>query len=551
MPDDSLSSRDVYRTAAELIVDIASTDDASEAYTRVSECLRGLVGSDHSAVMIYDQDDSDLHFVGSSGIDLSDLTALPKLRSDPSTRQKMACGPRSKAVVFRTEEDAPVTARGLINALGIGSVMTASIILKGELIGYLAAARRKDGGQFTDSDAEVTAFLADCIAPSMNQIRTSNKLMQVQEETERILSVAPIGLMTVDSNGMIQSANPQMLALLDKAEESELIGTSVFEIPAVTKSGLGAIIMQALEGRVGEKNDVHFVPSEEKAFYLHTKATPIPSPDGSSEEAILVAMDITSNVRLQSQLERSYEKLIQTYQELERVTKMKSQFIDVVSHELRTPLTVMKGYLDLIESECEPSFDSKLLQKLRTVRANADRLYALVESMLDVSRLEKGTLEINPEPTKVDTLLEEIVNARRHDASEKRQGLSLEIESEVPLIMADRRRVRDVFNNLIDNAVKYTDEEGKIQVGARDEGKIVHIWVKDNGIGIPLENLGKIFDRFHIVASNDLSHQVDRIGLSLPISKGIIEAHGGRIWVESQVGRGSVFHVSLPKGSAE
>jgi signal transduction histidine kinase len=84
-------------------------------------------------------------------------------------------------------------------------------------------------------------------------------------------------------------------------------------------------------------------------------------------------------------------------------------------------------------------------------------------------------------------------------------------------------------------------------VSARDEGRMIHVWVKDNGVGIPLENLGKIFDRFHIVTSNDLSHQVDRLGLGLPISKGIVEAHGGRIWVESQVGKGSVFHVDLPK----
>ncbi|MGD9963696.1 MAG: sensor histidine kinase, partial [Thermoplasmata archaeon] len=99
----------------------------------------------------------------------------------------------------------------------------------------------------------------------------------------------------------------------------------------------------------------------------------------------------------------------------------------------------------------------------------------------------------------------------------------------------------------VDNAITYTDEGGRVQVGSRDEGRIVHVWIKDNGIGIPLENLGKIFDRFYIVAKDDLAHQVDRIGLSLPIAKGIIEAHGGRLWVESQVGKGSVFHIDLPK----
>jgi signal transduction histidine kinase len=135
------------------------------------------------------------------------------------------------------------------------------------------------------------------------------------------------------------------------------------------------------------------------------------------------------------------------------------------------------------------------------------------------------------------------------DIEAKRQSVSLDLESKLPLIMADRRRLKDVFNNILDNAIKYTQESGKIQVGASDEGKMLHVWFKDNGIGIPLENLGGLFDRFHIVTRNELSHQVDRLGLGLPISKGIIEAHGGRIWVESQVGKGSVFHVDLPKNS--
>jgi signal transduction histidine kinase len=252
-------------------------------------------------------------------------------------------------------------------------------------------------------------------------------------------------------------------------------------------------------------------------------------------------------VRLQNQLERSYEKMTQTYQELERVTKMKSQFIDVVSHELRTPLTVMRGYIDLVESEYSAKLDKKFASKLSIIKTNTDRLYTLVESMLDVSRLEKGSLQIHPEPVRVDMLLQDIVNARTKDAQDKRQSLTLGIEGSIPLIMADRRRLKDVFNNLLDNAIKYTQDEGRIQVGARDEGRLLHLWVKDNGSGIPLENLGKLFETFHIITSDDLSHQVDRLGLGLPISKGIIEAHNGRIWVESQVGKGSVFHVELPK----
>jgi signal transduction histidine kinase len=328
---------------------------------------------------------------------------------------------------------------------------------------------------------------------------------------------------------------------------SDLLGTSVFENRVIMKSGIDQLLAQGMEGHDGEKIDVHVVPSTDKAFYLHCKVTAIRSANGAVERVLLVAMDTSSKVRLQNQLERSYERLTQTFQELERVTKMKSQFIDVVSHELRTPITVLRGYIDLVESDYASKLDRKFASRLGIIKANTDKLYNLVESMLDVSRLEKGSLQIHPEGMRLDTMLEEIAEARKGDYMEKKQSLVFDIDAGLSPVMADRRRLKDVFNNLIDNAIKYTQEGGRIQVGARDEGKMVHLWVKDNGTGIPLDKLGSLFETFHIITSHDLSHQVNRLGLGLPISKGIVEAHGGRIWVESQVGKGSVFHVEIPK----
>ncbi len=548
MSDDLPSNNgDTYRAVTDLIVKIANAADAQTAYTLISEEVKRLIGADFAAIMVSDPGRADMRFAGATGIDLSDLSDLPRVKSDPEVRKRLAKDGRSTTMTMSQLEDVPDVGRHVYSALGLGQVTIASIVLRDVHLGYLVAGRRKGGAEFVDSDIAAMRLIAECIASLLDHVRTSFRLARTEAETDKILSLAPIGLMTVDAKAMVTSMNKLMMKIMDVSDETELVGINVLEMESMTKSGLDDLVMQALEGTSAEKEDVHFVPNPDRAFYIHVKVAPLPSETGEIEAALVVAMDLTSSVRLQSQLERSYEKLIQTYQELERVTKMKSQFIDVVSHELRTPLTVLRGYLDLVESESPAMNEPKLAQKMRTIRANADKLYTLVESMLDVSRLEKGTLQINPEPTRIDQLLEEVVEARMHDASEKGQTLSLTTEGELPLIMADRRRLRDVFNNVVDNAVKYTQADGKVQVGARDEGKIIHIWVRDNGVGIPLENLGRIFDRFYIVASDDLSHQVDRIGLSLPISKGIIDAHGGRIWVESQVGKGSVFHIDLPK----
>ena len=521
--------------------------DTKEAYAMIASELNDILEADYSGIILVDEESPRLKIVGFAGMPSSELPSLPVILSDPEYRKTLVLenGPVSRR--FDSPEEIPKVAQDWARALGIESGILSTILVREEFLGYLVVARKKGEPPFPPETEQLLEGVSDYFGVILENVRASTDLWKAKLEADRMLSLAPIGIFTCDQKGIFLSVNKQMLKMLDKDSELELEGTSVFELPLIMKSGLDALIVHGMEGHEGEKVDVHVVPRPDKAFYLHAKVVPIRSESGDVDRVLFVAMDVSTKIRLQNQLERSYEKLTQTYQELERVTKMKSQFIDVVSHELRTPLTVMRGYIDLVESEYSSKLEPKFGSRLSIIKANTDKLYALVESMLDVSRMEKGSLQIHLEPVRIDTVLEEIVKVREHDAEEKKQALELDVEGKLPLIMADRRRLKDVFNNLVDNALKYTQEEGRVQVGARDEGRMIHVWVKDNGVGIPLENLGKIFDRFHIVTSNDLSHQVNRLGLGLPIARGIIEAHGGRIWVESQVGKGSVFHVDLPK----
>ncbi len=528
---------------------LRSANDAEAAFSAVSEGIQELTDADYVAIALLEEKGDFLRLTGLVGAgDLAPIT-MKRFPVEDRVRNSFSDADASRTIRFKNLDEIPESVRGVAGSFGIAHGLLSSIVLRRSVIAHLFVGRVSGRDQFGPDTERMMVWLSDYIALVVNNVRIEFLMKRSREETEKVLSMAPIGIMSLDPRGIVRAANMQILKLLDKANEDEILGTSIFEIPAINKSGLDVLIMQCMEGHGAERTDVHYVPSPDRASYLHVKATPIMSERREVEWIVLVALDTTSKVRLESQLERSYEKLTQTYQELERVNLMKTQFIDVVSHELRTPLTVMRGYVDLVESEYTPKLDPKFGQRLKIIKANTDKLYALVESMLDVSRLEKGSLEIHPEPLKIDTVLEDLIKDRTKEAEDKRQTLTLMVDGSMPLIMADRRRIRDVFNNLVDNAIKYTEEGGKIQVGARDEGKLVHVWVKDNGIGIPLENLGKIFDRFYIVAKDDLAHQVDRIGLSLPISKGIVEAHGGRLWVESQVGKGSVFHVDLPKES--
>lgn len=545
MNDDTSKRLAVLETIKRLNARLRDVKTAQEAFGIISSELKDLAHADYAAIALVERNSPQLKFMGFAGI--PQKIHLPDIKVDEDFRERISKASHATAFKFSSRAEIPSSARELTDSLQIEEGLACSIRLRGDFLGYLMLGNKAGSPPFPQGIEELVTAVSDDIAIVVDNVRASLEITRARENAERMLSMAPIGIFTCDTKGIFTSANKQIMPMFDVSGEEELIGTSVFEQPIISKSGLDALIMSGMEGHEGEKADVHIVPRPDRAFYLHVKITPIRSERGDLEGVLFVAMDITSKVRLQNQLERSYEKLTQTYQELERVTKMKTQFIDIVSHELRTPLTVIRGYIDLVESEYAPKLEPKFALRLKIIKTNTDKLYSLVESMLDVSRLEKGSLQIHPEPVKVETILQEIVQNRVHDAEAKKQTLVLDAEGQLPLIMADRRRLKDVFNNLVDNALKYTQEGGRIQISARDEGRMIHIWVKDNGVGIPLEALGRLFDRFHIVTSNDLSHQVDRLGLGLPIAKGIIEAHQGRIWVESQVGKGSVFHVDLPK----
>jgi len=545
--DEEKRKEHFFDIVARLVSKLRLTLNPSDYFGIISDELRELTGASHSVVILVDGDSQYVRVAGISGVDASKSGVLQKIHVDEAFRRGAVGKGGSITLRYDGQNTMPEVIKPLAKALEVSSVMVCPIILRGEFQGYIAVGNRSDSSGFSADAEEILPSIAGAVGILLENLRMNIRLEAAKQQTDRILTHAPIGIFICDQKGIFKSVNRQMLLILDRESEGELIGTSVFELPLIARSGLDALLMQGMEGHDGEKADVHVVARSDKALYLHVKVTSLKSERGDIDAILFVAMDVTSKIRLQNQLERSYEKLTQTYQELERVTKMKTQFIDVVSHELRTPLTVMRGYIDLVESEYSSKLDPKFSSRLKIIKTNTDKLYALVENMLDVSRLEKGSLQIHLEPLRIDAILEEIIQTRVHDAEEKKQSLTLEVEGRLPLIMADRRRIKDVFNSLVDNAIKYTQDGGRIQVSSRDEGRMIHVWVKDNGVGIPLENLGKIFDRFHIVASNDLSHQVNRLGLGLPIAKGIVEAHGGRVWVESQVGKGSVFHVDLPK----
>jgi CheY-like chemotaxis protein/two-component sensor histidine kinase len=227
------------------------------------------------------------------------------------------------------------------------------------------------------------------------------------------------------------------------------------------------------------------------------------------------------------------------------VERLKNEFISSVSHELRTPMTSIKGYTDLLFLGMAGGLTDAQRSFLQIIKSNADRLTALVNDILDISRIETGRLRLTIERLNVVQLIEQAIASFREQFREKGLDLKWSPPAALDDVRGDAARVTQVLNNLLDNAWHYTPAGGRVQVTAERRDGFVHVHVEDTGIGIAPDNLPRIFDRFYR-ADHPVVQEAGGTGLGLSIAKMFVEMLGGEIWVESEVGKGSTFSFSLP-----
>ncbi len=240
---------------------------------------------------------------------------------------------------------------------------------------------------------------------------------------------------------------------------------------------------------------------------------------------------------------KAEEDLRRAIEELKALDKMKSDFVSNVSHELRSPMTSIKGYTDLILMGIAGKINQKQREFLITVKKNADRLTRLIDDLLDISRLDAGRIELNLQTLNIPGLVQEIVKSYQIEARARKISLETDLPEEFPLLRADSDRIKQVLTNLVGNALKFTPPQGKIVLGFQGKKKEALFWVKDTGPGIAQKDLSTIFEKFQQLGKRKKTGT----GLGLAIAKGLVELHKGRIWAESQRGKGSAFYFALPK----
>jgi len=239
------------------------------------------------------------------------------------------------------------------------------------------------------------------------------------------------------------------------------------------------------------------------------------------------------------------DKLQQKMENLKQMDRMKTDFVANVSHELKTPLTLIKGYIETLEDKAINDKD-KARKFISIIKEHADRLENIINDLLSLSELELSRRCIEKTDCDLKSLIDEVALGFGHALARKNQVLNVNSQGNDLRIKADRDKIEQVFVNLIDNAIKYTQEAGTIEISIRDQQDAVTVTVQDNGIGIPKEHIDRVFERFYRV-DKARSRELGGTGLGLGIAKHVVLAHNGEIHIESRVSKGTIVSVTLPR----
>ena len=271
------------------------------------------------------------------------------------------------------------------------------------------------------------------------------------------------------------------------------------------------------------------------------------TPRSFNNEEVRLLETIGNQMGIAIQRAQLYEETHRQASELEKANKLQADFAAMIVHDLRSPLMNITGVAEVMIGGTFGPITEEQKKWLRRIQANSRTLVDLVSDFLDISKLESGYVEVRKEKVDLSDLIQKSVENYRLLAQEKKISIRDAVDlSLLPAVQVDPRRLDQVLSNLISNAIKFAEEEGELEVGAALAGPSqVKVWVRDNGVGIPADEISQLFQKYR-QGGNAKRSTGQGTGLGLVICKMIIEAHGGRIWVESQPGQGSTFFFSLP-----
>ena len=411
----------------------------------------------------------------------------------------------------------------------VKSLLVAPIRHQGAGVGTIYLAHDTGDREFTREDEETLVLFASQAAMAIANARRHREERRARADLETLIDTSPVGVAVFDAvTGAPVSFNREARRIVDSLRDPGQSPEELLEIMTCRRA----------DGREVSLREFPMAELLSKGETVRAEEIVMRVPDGRSVTVLLNATPTQSE-------EGAVESVVVTLQDMadvEELERLRAEFLGMVSHELRTPLTSITGSASTVLDSAKDLDPAVVRQFFRIIKDQADHMNDLVSDLLDVARIETGTLPVGPEPAEVAVLVDRARNEFSNAGG--KNTLAIDVEPDLPLVMADRRRIVQVLGNLLSNAARHSPESSVIRVRAVRDGVHVAVSVADQGRGIPSESLPDLFRKFSGAQSEE---QGGDTGLGLAICKGIVEAHGGRIWAESDgPGTGACFTFTLP-----
>ena len=413
----------------------------------------------------------------------------------------------------------------------MSSFLTVPIRRRGDNIGSIHLAKRDPGQEFSQEDEETLAMFAAQAAIVVSNARRYREERRARTSLETLVDTSPVGVAVFDaSTGAPVSFNREMARIVDGLRDPEQPPAQILE----------SLTCRRADGREVSLMEWPLAELFGSGETVRAEEIVLSVPDGRSVAALLNATPIRSE---DGELE-SFVVTLQDMTPMEEMERLRAEFLGMISHELRTPLTSIRGSATAMQDAAEDLDGAELRQFLRVIVEQADNMRELIDDLLDVARIEAGSLSVSPEPVDAALLVDRARNTFLSGGG--RNSLEISLDPDLPPVMADRRRIAQVIGNLLSNAARHSPESSAIGVRAARDGAHIAVSVADEGRGIPAEQLPRLF-RAGFSGGAGRNGGGGDTGLGLSICKGIVEAHGGRIWAESEgTSLGARFTFTIP-----
>ncbi len=521
--------------------ELSESLDQDHVLSQALHLVNEVVNATQGVILLINQETNQFTFQAAFGLD----RPIPRqgIPTGMSTNEGLAgwmIENRSAVIVDDTEKDPRWVIRA--SSQEHRSVLGVPLISNEEVIGVMMLFHLEPGA-FTMQQLDLVEAAAIQVANAINNANLYRLIRDQAERLGRLLYAEQIE--TAKSQAILESIADGVIVADNQSEIilANLPASAILDIPRKQLAGKSVNELLGLYGHSGDSwiNTIEDWAQNADRIQEWTYLA-----DQLTIEEKVVSVHL-SPVLAGNQFFGTVSIFRDITKEVE-VDKLKSEFVSTVSHELRTPMTSIKGYADLMLMGAAGMMSPPQERYLKVIKNNADRLHMLVNDLLNISRIETGKTTLDLRPLDVPQIIDQVVEGHLHGRIQhenKKLDIYTDIEPSLPLVNADHARVTQILTNLVDNAFNYTPEEGSIRLTVKSNGEYVFVSVQDSGIGISEENQQKIFERFFRAEDEDVQ-AVPGTGLGLAIVRSLIEMHGGRLKVDSQLGEGSTFTFNLP-----